>query len=69
MGAATSSVAPAATTSNAYAADAAVELPELSVAVTVKEVGPGVVGIPLMSPVEAFMFKPAGRAPELTDQV
>jgi hypothetical protein len=40
---------------------------ELSVASTVKELVPSVVGVPAMPPVDEFRLRPAGRAPELME--
>jgi hypothetical protein len=39
----------------------------LSVAVTVKELVPCVVGVPVMPPVDVLRVKPAGKAPELME--
>lgn len=42
---------------------------EESVAVTVNDEDPVVVGVPAMAPVEALRLSPAGRAPSPIDQV
>ena len=44
-------------------------LPKALVAVTVKVATPGVVGVPLMTPVEAFNVSPAVSEPPVTAQV
>ena len=44
-------------------------LPKALVAVTVKVATPGVVGVPLMTPVEAFKVSPAGSVPLVTAHV
>ena len=41
------------------------EVPPLSVARTVKLLGPAVVGVPEMTPLDALSVRPAGRVPTL----
>ena len=44
-------------------------LPKLSLTVTLNEAVAAVVGVPLMTPVDAARLKPAGSAPLLTVQL
>ena len=44
-------------------------LPHALVAVTVKAAVPNAVGVPPMTPLEAFKARPAGRAPLVTAHV
>jgi len=46
-----------------------VALPAAFVALTVKLYAPAFVGVPEITPVVAFKFKPGGRLPEEIDQV
>ena len=43
--------------------------PWLLVVVTVKSYAPGVVGVPVMAPVEVLRVSPAGSVPALTEYV
>jgi hypothetical protein len=43
--------------------------PSESVTLVVKLNAPGVVGVPVIAPVEVFSVSPAGKAPEATEKV
>src|SRR5205085_2648716 len=56
---------PAMVMDNAFDADA----PTLSLTASVKLAVPAVVGVPVIAPVPALRFSPAGSAPTVTDQL